>query len=72
MNSSDPILGEPTNADDYYNFLQGKTKVGNPLTYGENGTNQSNPPTNYMYTGFPEQSSGWNEKSLNNIQDRRG
>lgn len=73
QNSSDAILGHPTNADQYYNYLQGKNRTGAPITYGGDGTNQSNPPTNYMYTGFPEQSSGWNEKSLNNIPgDRRG
>ena len=72
-NSTDPELGHPSNPNEYYNFLKGKTRTGNPITYGENGTNQSNPPTNYMYSGFPELGTGWNELTLSNeIGDRRG
>lgn len=73
QDSSDPTIGQPTTPSDYYNYLQGKTKTGNPITYGENGINQSNPATNYMFTGYPETGIGWNEKTLNNSSgDRKG
>lgn len=72
-NSTDLIIGEPKNPDQFYNYLRGKLKTGAAITYGEDGTNQSNPPTNYMYTGNPETNIGWNEKTLNNTPgDRRG
>lgn len=72
-NSSHPDIGHPETVNDHYNYLEGKSRRGDQITYGEDGLNASTPPTNYMLTGYPEQGAGWNEKSLNNLPgDRKG
>ncbi len=38
----------------FYNYMNGKWKNGDNFTYGENGTNSANLPTNYMFNGEPE------------------
>ncbi|MCK9163188.1 MAG: T9SS type A sorting domain-containing protein [Bacteroidales bacterium] len=73
QNSNDLEIGHPETGNDFYNYLQGKTRTGVPISYGGNGINTSNPPTDYMFTGYPEQGIGWNEITLNNMPgDRRG
>lgn len=72
-NSSSSIIGEPNTNQSFYNYLLGNKLNGSPITYGENGLNDNNPITNYMYSGYPELNSGWSEISANNPSgDRRG
>ncbi len=72
-NNSSPVIGQPNTNQNYYNYLMGNKLNGSPITYGENGLNDNNPPTNYMYSGYPELNSGWNELDANNPSgDRRG
>ncbi|MEZ4798242.1 MAG: T9SS type A sorting domain-containing protein [Flavobacteriales bacterium] len=48
-----PITSLPVNATDYYNFLRGNWKNGQPLTHGNNGTGQGEiPNTNYYAPGI--------------------
>ncbi|MDD2288699.1 MAG: T9SS type A sorting domain-containing protein, partial [Bacteroidales bacterium] len=73
VNSTHPLIGYPSTNQNYYNYLMGNKLNGSPITYGENGLNENNPPTNFMYTGYPELNSGWNELDANNPSgDRRG
>lgn len=73
VNSTHPLIGYPSTNQNYYNYLMGNKLNGSPITYGENGLNDNNPPTNYMYTGYPELNSGWSELDANNpAGDRRG
>lgn len=67
-NNSNPVNGNPTSASDFYNYMRGFWRDGTQLTYGGTGIDQSNPPTNYMYSG-----NGWTEDSVGNqASDRRG
>ncbi len=46
--------GDPSNATDYYNMLQGIWKDNTPMTFGGNGYNPTNPnaiPASYMFPG---------------------
>ncbi len=44
----------PAQTDDYYDYLKGTWLNGWPITYGGDGlSNQSNPPTNFMFSGTP-------------------
>lgn len=47
-------------ADQYYYSLQGRW-----ITYGENGCNPSNPPTNMMFPGDPNNPNEWSMLSAN-------
>lgn len=65
-------FGIPLSAEDYYNYLQGLWKNGQPMTYGEFGGEQTNTPANYMFPGMPENNEGWTEVTpYNNPSDRR-
>ncbi|HXB40460.1 MAG TPA: T9SS type A sorting domain-containing protein [Bacteroidia bacterium] len=52
-NTGDPQSGNPfTNSpQQYYNFMEGKWRDGTHLTYGGNGTNQTNPRCNHLFLG---------------------
>jgi len=74
-NNLDPTSGEPDIASDFYNYLRGVWKDGSPMTYGDDGTNSSNPACDFMFPGntdpnFSGQS--WTEQSAGNVPaDRR-
>lgn len=71
----DPNTTNPQTAPHFYNYLIGRWKNGQPMTYGENAFNPNNSITNYMFPGdtdpaFPGQT--WTEESANNTPgDRR-
>lgn len=72
-NSTNEFIGVPRTKEHFYNYLSGKKLNGLPITYGENALNDTNSPTNFMYTGYPELNIGWSELSNNNTpMDRRG
>ena len=51
----------PNDADDAYKHLQGLWRNGDPLTYGGDGMDQDNPPTDYMYPSPPP--TFWSEEN---------
>lgn len=53
--NADP-QGQPSATDDYYQYLDGVWLDGVPLTYGETGRNQGNPPCNFMFPGSTDTS----------------
>lgn len=68
--------GNPYSVQDYYYYLRGYWKDGQPLTYGGNGMDRGDNRrfTRYMFPGTtdPIVSGNWNEKAANNKpQDRR-
>lgn len=73
-NSADQITGDPQTANQYYNFLMGKWKGGQNVTWGGNGLGGSR-VCNYMFPGntdpqFPGET--WTEKTAGNRPgDRR-
>jgi hypothetical protein len=46
--------GNPAVCDDYMQYLNGTWLDGLPVTYGEDGRNQNNPPCNYMFPGLTD------------------
>jgi hypothetical protein len=58
-NSNNTNYGDPQNTAEVYHFMQGRWRDGQRITYGVNGTNPLNPPTNYMFSGDPESGEGW-------------
>lgn len=72
-NSSNEFIGVPKTKQSLYNYLSGNKLNGLPITFGDDALNDNNPPTNFMYTGYPELNTGWSELSNNNPpMDRRG
>jgi hypothetical protein len=77
------LRGNPEKAVHFYNYLIGRWKDGSQMVNnGRNGFpgTAAGPPTNYMYYGYPGNSSsctfansfGWNENTANNTPfDRR-
>lgn len=67
-NTGDPDRG---NMVHYYNYLTGRWKNGDCLTYGGNGT-QDGPCANFMFPGDPTNLDEWSELNANNpAGDRR-
>ncbi len=62
--------GNPLTPIHFYNYMNGKWKNGDNITYGENGNNSANLPTNYMFNGEPEDTLGWHTGW--NYTDARG
>ena len=80
-NDSNPVNGNPSVANDHYNYLRGVWRNNSQLTYGGDGTNQANAPADYMFAGDPVTAIGWSERntlysqgtpSANVPSDRRG
>lgn len=75
-NTSDPISGNPdgNNANTFYNYLKGKWKQGQNVTWGGNGFGGSR-AANYMFPGNTDPAFAgecWDEKSAGNRPgDRR-
>lgn len=69
-------MADPTTADQYYNYLTGKWKDGQPIIYGGNGYPSAPEDTvlcNYVFPGYPNDTTQWNEVSAGNTPgDRRG
>ncbi|MEO8151348.1 MAG: T9SS type A sorting domain-containing protein [Bacteroidia bacterium] len=71
-NVNNSPYGNPSGANDHYNLLRSTWYDGTHLTYGFNGTNTSQPITNYMFSGTPYAGLQWSETDMQNTpEDRR-
>ncbi|NND78020.1 MAG: hypothetical protein HKN39_07535 [Flavobacteriales bacterium] len=81
-NDNNPVNGNPDIAVEVYNYLRGFWRNGQRMTWGEDGTNANNTPTDYMFpgdtdplgwaTGGVELSTDWTEAGVDNVPaDRR-
>ncbi len=73
-NNFDAVSGNPNVTSDFYNYLSGRWRNGNPITYGGNGQDASNPPCDYMFPDNtdPEFTESWTEETAGNTpHDRR-
>ncbi len=52
-NNGGGVQGDPGNGDDMYNYMQARWRDGQRITFGGDGRNFSNIPTNFMYPGDP-------------------
>jgi len=64
--NSSGALGAPNNNLEFYRIMNNQWKDGTPLTYGNNGYG-SGAPTNFAFSGQPENINGWNEVIPNDI-----
>ncbi len=60
-NNGGGVTEDPQNGTDYYNYLSGKWKDGQRITFGGNGRDFSTIPTDFMYPGDPVTCSFWSE-----------
>ncbi len=81
-NNGTAMNGDPQLAHQYYHLLNSRWLYGQPCTHGNNGTNPSGVPTDYMFPGDTDPlnwgtkgvsvPSGWTEESAGNEPgDRR-
>ena len=73
-NNDETDYGNPVTAEQYYGYLRGIWKNGQPMTYGGNGWDVNNPECNFMFPGDsdPNFEISWDETSAGNIpSDRR-
>ncbi len=61
VNGNGIINGDPTSSPEYYNYMRGRWNDGQPLTWWEDGTNGSNSPATFAYSGNPVIGEGWTE-----------
>lgn len=83
-NNANPVNGNPTAGDDFYQYLTGTWRNGTRITYGGDGTTGS-VGCNYMFPGLTDPSGfgvggdlnspitmpNWDEVSENNVPDDR-
>ena len=55
------IVGDPTKALDYYNYMRARWRDGRPVTFGGNGRTFSDEPTPFMFPGDPATQAYWSE-----------
>ncbi len=67
-NNNDSPNGNPQTSIDGWNYMRAIWRDGLPITEGEDGRNQSNPVTKFMFPGDPETDTGWLDQ---NESDRR-
>ena len=73
-NNFDAVKGNPNVTSDFYNYLSGRWRNGNPITYGGDGSDASNPPCDYMFPDDtdPDFTEAWTEEIAGNTPaDRR-
>ena len=73
-NVNNSPVGNPNGFTDFYNYLQGVWLDNQPITYGGDGRNPSNPVCNYMFPGTtdPVNPTNWTETTAGNApEDRR-
>jgi len=51
--------GNPHTPKEVLNYMSGRWRNGQQITYGDEGTNPLSPPTHFMYSGDPETDIGW-------------
>ncbi len=65
-------MGNPENAQHFYNYLRGMWKNGSCIKFGGDGFSSSGPCTNYMFPSDPRDPTGWSEVTAGNKPaDRR-
>ena len=52
-NNNSSVTGDPGNGADMYNYMRGRWKDGQRFTFGGNGRDFSNIPTNFQFHGNP-------------------
>ena len=79
-NNGSATNGDPTNAQEWLNYMNSRWRNGQQVKYGGNGFNTADVttiPTNYMFSGNPYTQVGWSEvnpgptEHRNNEGDRR-
>ena len=72
-NNAGSYQGDPTNANEYYYYMQAKFSDSLHITYGGNGL-QGDSAVNFMYPSDPWDSTGWNDYYTSGSfpYDRRG
>lgn len=72
-NDQNAVSGNPNVTSDFYNYLSGRWRDGNPITYGANGQDPTNPPCDYMFPDDtdPNFTTAWTEESAGNEPDDR-
>jgi hypothetical protein len=71
-NNDFSATGNPSAADEYYDYMRSIWKDSTLATYGGNGYNSSSTPTDYFYAGDPVAGTGWSEVTAGNPPgDRR-
>ena len=67
-----PGTQDPGTPQEYYNYLSGRWRDGNPFTFGGDGYQQGGPPIPYAFVDAPNQTGGWSmcEEGLP-VGDRR-
>ncbi|GMQ82757.1 MAG: hypothetical protein BMS9Abin05_2218 [Rhodothermia bacterium] len=58
------IYHEPPLGIGYYDFMRGRWRDGSRFTVGGNGTDDSNPATNFVYSGDPVTGAFWSELNI--------
>jgi hypothetical protein len=67
-----PPTSNPNSPADYYGYMSGLWKDNTPYTFGGNAYGGS-VPTNWIYTGNPQNNTGWTELTAGNVpHDHRG
>lgn len=61
FNNSGGLQGDPQTGIDYYNYMRGRWKDGQPFTFGGDGRNFSTTPTRFAFSGDPVTNSFWTE-----------
>ena len=57
------IQGIPKEPEHFYNYMRGKWKNGQTITYGNDGSNPDGIPTTFLYPSNPQDPEGWSECS---------
>ncbi|MCB0636460.1 MAG: hypothetical protein KDC54_07565, partial [Lewinella sp.] len=72
VGGNDIFTTDPQTASEYYNYISGRWRNGDPLTYGGSGFNSGGAETAYAFTDAPSVDGGWSmcEEDLGN-GDRR-
>ncbi len=60
-NNGGCVICDPVTGEDYYNYMRGRWKDGQRVTFGGNGRDFSQIPVNYMFPGDPATGEGWSE-----------
>ncbi|MFK7846092.1 MAG: T9SS type A sorting domain-containing protein [Rhodothermales bacterium] len=60
-NNGGAVNGDPSSGADYYNYMQGNWKDGQPFSFGGNGRDFSTTDTRFIFPGDPVSGEGWSE-----------
>ena len=63
--AGDGPTGDPATSEEYYNYLRGLWKDGEPVTYGETGYGGSGTETTFMFDGSPPEY--WSELDVDGL-----